>query len=803
MRKYDVRSVLGLLGLEVRWSLKVECVAFALAAVAHHAHAASQTSPGAVGPPQEVEQPPNALQEVVVTAEKRQSTVQATPMSLTAITGADLQGAGISSVAAIATEAPGISMRSAGPGQTEYEMRGLSSLGGAAPTVGFYLDETPLTAPAAALNGKVTIDPDLFDLSRVEILRGPQGTLYGASSMGGTIKLVTNKPNLTEFQGAAETLLSDTDGGGFNYGGNAMLNLPIASGTAAVRLVGTYKYNDGFIDYKVVNPFPIGPGGSCGFGTCVRGDVAAAPVVDDRLRANWERQESGRISGRLEPTDSLDVNLMIMHQSIDMGGWNQVDIPPGPGVALAHYQPFPVAEPFSDRFNLYSATINDSFDFAQLTSATAYWSRDSAFTGDNSEVFQSLWSAFFGVPQLLPIGYTENDHSKQFSQELRLVSSGDGRFQWIGGGFFSNFSSTFGEYVANPAYAADSTGGAEANPLGVEYQANNPYHVKQYALFGEGSYKIASAWKATVGLRWYNYDTRMNFEQSGVYTQTGNATPFTGQVSASDRGFNPKINLAYLPTGDLTAYGTIAKGFRPGGVNLPVPTSICQEQVPLAYGPDGLWNYEVGEKARLLGGLLTVNADVYYIRWKNIQQYLTLGCGFQYSLNAGTAESYGPEVEITAKVAPGLELSANGAYTRARIVSVNPQAQGQTEGPSQPLVPGLAILNVPEYTGTFAATYSWPLSGTLSLSARAEDVLVGPQYDINYYYTRLPAYSLVNLRFGLLGDKFSAYLFASNVTDRHALLTIDNSGYTIAVPSLTRATINQPRTVGLDLQVRF
>jgi outer membrane receptor protein involved in Fe transport len=747
---------------------------------------------------------PSALEEVVVTAEKRGSTVQSTPISLTAITGEQLAQQGVSSVAAVAAETPGISMRSAGPGQTEYEMRGLPSSGGAAPTVGFYLDETPLTAPAAALNGKVTIDPDLFDLNRVEVLRGPQGTLYGSSSMGGTIKLVTNAPKLNHFEGAAQTTLSDTDGGGFNYGGSAMVNLPLADDVAAIRLVGTYKNNAGFIDYNTVSPFPLGPNdGTCAFGSCVRGNVAAAPVTQETRNANWEHLAGGRASGLLRLADSLDINLMVMHQRIDMGGFNQVDIPPGPSVSLTHYQPFPIAEPYSDSFTLYSATLQYALDFAQVTSATSYWTRDSEFTGDNSETFQSLWSAFYGLNDLVPVGYENHDHSQQLTQELRVASTGSGPFQWIVGGFLANFTSVFNQYVANPAYAPFSTGGVDANPLGVEYQANNPYHVKQYAVFGEGSYRVTDSLKATVGLRWYKYDTVMHFEQSGVFSQTGNLTAYTGQVATSETGVNPKFNLAYTPTGDLTVYGTISKGFRPGGVNLPVPTNICGSQVPLSYSPDSLWNYEVGEKERFADGRLTVNADVYYVRWQNVQQYLTLPCGFPYSANAGTAESYGPEVEVSAKVTPDLIFSVNGTYTNARITSVNSNVQGLTIGPSKVITDGILLENVPKYTANFALTYSHPISDTYKVIARAADTLVGPLYDINYYYTRLPSYDLVNARLGLSNGTLSAYLFADNLTDKHAILSINNYAYSIAVPSLTRGTINQPRTVGVDIQYQF
>ena len=193
------------------------------------------------------------LEEIVVTAEKRESTVQATPISITALSAADLAQENIENIEDLVGKVPGISLRTAGPGQTEYEMRGLSSGGGTAATVGYYIDETPLSASAVALNGRTVIDPDLFDLNHVETLRGPQGTLYGSGSMGGTIKLVTNQPKLGKFEGATDATVSQTTHGSTNGGGSLMLNIPLGE-IAALRTVMTAKYVSGFIDRVIAPP---------------------------------------------------------------------------------------------------------------------------------------------------------------------------------------------------------------------------------------------------------------------------------------------------------------------------------------------------------------------------------------------------------------------------------------------------------------------------------------------------------------------------------------------------------------------
>jgi iron complex outermembrane receptor protein len=226
----------------------------------------------------------SGLEEITVTAEKYNSTIQNTPISMSALSGEQLTAAGIDAIEDVIREIPGLSMRSAGPGFTEIEARGLASNGGAAPTVGFYLDEVPLSPPALSQSGKIVIDPDLYDLNRVEVLRGPQGTLYGSGSMGGTVKLVTNQPKLGTFEGSVQGTLSDTQGGSGNGGGSFMLNIPIGD-TLALRVVGTDTYRSGWLDRIVVSPFPQDlPAG----GTIARGNVLAGPITDVAHNVNTE-----------------------------------------------------------------------------------------------------------------------------------------------------------------------------------------------------------------------------------------------------------------------------------------------------------------------------------------------------------------------------------------------------------------------------------------------------------------------------------------------------------------------------------
>jgi outer membrane receptor protein involved in Fe transport len=243
----------------------------------------------------------DVLEEIVVTAEKRESTVQKTPISITAITAQEMRDHGLTSVNDVIAEVPGVASVATEPTQTVFIIRGLTSGGGESPTVGFYLNDTPLTPPAESENGKFEIDPNLYDLARVEVLRGPQGTLYGAGSMGGTIKLVTNPPDPSGIYGSAETTVSGTDGGGINYGQNAMLNLPLWSDRAALRLVGSGSHTSGWIDRDVVTDFPLPTNPVTGFYGSVRGNVAAAPVTKSYSDVNDEDLTGGRATLLIKP----------------------------------------------------------------------------------------------------------------------------------------------------------------------------------------------------------------------------------------------------------------------------------------------------------------------------------------------------------------------------------------------------------------------------------------------------------------------------------------------------------------------
>jgi iron complex outermembrane recepter protein len=769
-------------------------IALALYAVVGPAFAqtAGQTDQGAPRPGLK----DTTLEEIVVTAEKRESTVQKTPISMTAISEAEILARGLSDFRDIAQETPGVSMKTSGPGQTEFEMRGLTATGGFSPTVGFYIDDAPLTAPSQAAQGKVVVDPDLYDLNRVEVLRGPQGTLYGSGSMGGTIKMVTNPPQLNTVAASAQTKESGTDGGGFNYGGSAMLNLPLAQDVAAVRFVGTYKYTSGWIDRVVLNPFPVETNGGL-----TRGDVLAAPVQARYSDVNWEELQGGRVSLLLQIGDRMSITSGVMYQKIHTGGPMTIDDPPGN--VYAHYQPFDIAEPLEDNFSIYTLTLKYHFDGADLTSATAKWNRHDEQTQDISETIQAL----FGLP-----GFTlasggigggsqeETDFTNQASEEIRLSSNGDGRFEWLGGLFFSHF-------VSNTTSLSDYAGLQSLVGTTDLIAVGEPIEITQRALFGEASYKVTDQLKATLGLRYYRYSSSEETINSGLASIAGGPGTVLEFGSADNKGLNPKVNLSYTASDDVLLYTTAAKGFRPGGPNSPVPlTGLAQcltgpgnlqslglTSAPNQFNPDDVWSYEVGEKARTLGNNLQVNSDVYFERWTDVQQLVDPSCGFGFTSNAGSASIYGSEIEIAASLSPAWTVTQNLGLTHATFddsVRATNTLKGQK------------LLDVPDVTANTSVIYSMPVSAKYNFSARGTYTYVGPMQDITYVRNNLAGYSLVNARAGLAADKFAAFLYVDNLTDKMAILT-NSTAQTVNIPSLNRWVTNQPRTIGVDLQIRY
>ncbi|HEY0340308.1 MAG TPA: TonB-dependent receptor, partial [Steroidobacteraceae bacterium] len=432
------------------------------------------------------------------------------------------------------------------------------------------------------------------------------------------------------------------------------------------------------------------------------------------------------------------------------------------------------------------------------TSATSYWKRRQSQTQDVSESAQTL----FDLPAydtadggIGPVSVQEVDDTRQFSEEIRLTSSGDNRLKWIFGGFYSDY-----RYHQRQSYAGDGINGVLGTPNLVLYLDDD--HLTQRALFGEVSYNITSQLKGTVGLRRYSYSDNGGITLSGAIAPT--LYPVTTPFRASNSGVNPKFTLSYDLTHDLMVYGTAAKGFRPGDGNTPVPVTgpdscadylqaVGRTSAPSQYDPDTVWSYELGQKATLLDRRLTITSDVYYERWSGVQQSIILPCGFGYTDNVGTAHVKGGELEINAKLTPAWTLQQSAGITQA-VFTASEVGTGVNVGDR--------LLHVPSYTAATSLIYSIPVSDSYNFVARASNVIVGPSRALTYFLQELPGYDIVNARTGLVSDRWSGFLYVNNLTNRKAFL--DNvPDYLLNIPSLNRVATNQPLTVGLSIDYKY
>src|SRR6202167_3492358 len=701
-------------------------VSFALKANAQPAATAENASP--------------ALDEIVVTASKRISTVQDTPISITAVSGDDLQARGVASLATLAQGTPGVSLKSEGPSQTEIEMRGMTSSGGNSATVGFYLDDIPLTGPASAQNGHVVIDPDLYDLNRIEILRGPQGTLFGSGAMGGTVRLISTQPNLSQFQSTAQSVLSGTDGGGFNHKDSLMINLPLIDDTLALRVAGTENYASGWIDRIVADPFPIAGGNPAG---TVRGDVQNAPIEKQYPGSNAYQSYAARVTLLWKPTENLSVTPSFFHTTSTQNGISAYDSVPG---TETHYQPFDIAEPLTDSLTAYSLNINFSFPWFDLTSSTARWTRNSTQVEEASEAFNNplegiTYNSENGLPNPGYYGATgsgpehgmEIDPSHQFSEELRLASTGTGKASWVTGLYYSDFYSLWTFNGTTPNYSAYMDLGTLAPATTPNwFDAYSPTKLSQFAAFGDGTYALTDELKVDVGARVNHYDYRFSSCISGWGSANGAATPScSGLIPLSSTSFNPKFNLSYTFSPDLMAYATVSTGFRPGGGNAVYPTtgaawgSAFEQQNytsgkwPATYEPDRVLSYELGEKARLLDHRLTVNASIYYEDWRHVQLEAYPN-DWALNINGNYVSIYGADLDVLADLGAGFQLEVEAGYLYEWLEG----------GPHWVIAPIHKLPEVAPESGTVALSYFKLLGGAYTFTARLENSYTGPRYSI-------------------------------------------------------------------------
>jgi iron complex outermembrane receptor protein len=685
---------------------------------------------------------PNAVSEVVITATKRTVALQKVPIAVTALTGAAVTKLGGSDFADVAAAVPGLSFETDRAGENRTYIRGISEVAGGAPSVGVYIDETPVTT----VSGE-QVNLKTFDVQRVEILRGPQGTLYGEGSEGGTIRMVTNKPDAAAFDSEIYALGSSTDRGGFNDEVDGMVNLPLVKDKLALRATALWSDYDGWITNPVIG----------------------------KSHYNTNTDFTGRAVLRFTPDANTTVDVGYMHQEARSDGPSQGD---------GNYQDFAgTPESRSDLFDIYSLTASHNFGFATLTSATSYFVRNSMSHNDFTAI-APLLSGFFGVPINSADILRPNDQ-KIGSEELRLVSNGNGPLAWTVGAFYkhdnldiSNNTQTSPALILPPPLTLFS--------LDVNDTSN------QYAVFGEADYALTASLHVIGGLRYSDQTRKTLSNVDGLLPLVLAGTNFSDlQQSATTSQLTPRVSVNYDVTDDAMVYATYSTGFRAGDIN---PYSFLFPGAPDSFGPEHLTNYELGAKTSWLDRRLVVNAGVYHIVWQNvIINSAAPNALFGYTVNGGDAHSDGVELEVTAVPVAGLTLSFAGAYNEAMIDKVSSAGAGvqAAKGDTLPFAPKYKLFG--------SAEYDFPVfGGDWGARLRADWAFNGANYSAvsDAPATVNKAYTTVNLRAGLSRGTLDLTLFADNVgNSRGELVSLDTG--------TDEATLTRPRTIGLSVSKHF
>ena len=733
----------------------------------------------------------DALEEVVVTADKRsEQSTQDAPLAIQAISGAQLQRTGVAEFADYASQVPSLSFNDLGPGDKKYVIRGITSTGPA--TVGVYYDEAVITASNANDGGGRNPDIRLFDLDHIEILKGPQGTLYGASSMSGTIRYITRKPDLENVGGYVEGETSDTSKGGTNYNINGAINLPIVSGRLALRATGWNVDNSGFID-----------------------DVRIpAGVVKN---ANDETTRGGRLTLRWQALDNLSIVATTTSQTLHAGGSSRYTpegatsfadptaaVPTVPGGDLINTDLS--RSPWDEKLNVVGLTAEYTAPRGVVTATSNYFNRHIDYAFDSSPIL-----FFFGVP--IPGITLQPQERRIVSSELRYASKLDGPINFVTGAFLQDEKNDFSVEVVkidpfgNPAgpFSRLDSDDALQNPDGNTFFGridNNK--IKQYAAFGEVTYTITDRLSVLGGVRYFHSKQDSAQETTHPFGGFGTNIPVGVQTnSAVGKKTTFKLNVSYKVDELGLLYATYSEGFRVGGTNaadLPFASGI-----PPSFDPDSLRNYEIGAKSEFLNRKLRLNAAVYRIDWSDIQvQAIDTTGAFPFTTNAGTAQVTGLEIEANAILAPGLQLDFGGSLQDAKLTE------------DQPLIPnnpnlgkdGDRLPKVPRVQYNLALTYTHSVTNDAELSLRADVSHRGKtdtQFNTagsntipNGFNVPLDSYELVNLRASLSWNDWVAGVFAKNVFDERAQVDAIASSQ----DPLARIT-TRPRTIGISLMRTF
>ena len=773
------------------------------------------------------------LEAITVTAMKREEQLINVPLSIAAPTEQALRIRGVENIEQVAQNVAGFSVQNLGPGQSQPAIRGASSgqisrdQPGVKEEVGAYLDESVISLSL------FTPDLDLFDVGRVEVLRGPQGTLFGSGSLAGTVRYISNQPELGTSKTFGEVGVTAIDGGDPGSTAKLGFNAPVGD-KAAFRIVGYSTRTGGYMD-------------------------AVQPNLRVNENVNGNDRTGLRAAFRFAPTSRFSITPRLVYQSSKADGWNRIDAfnilanpytTRRPKVTLGERQLFTqIQEPVTDKFLLSDVNLQVDLGAATLTAVTSYTHRNILVVRDATALSASVTGGTFQLPEniyTLDSPLNDQTNSIVWTQEVRLAGSKD-RLHWLVGAFYSNNTRGYGQDVYIRGFdtlaapiCCPAIGIPSPQPYGFTAGPRAPkdhlffsdlhYKLKQTAVFGEATVGVTPKLDLTGGVRWYNFDEARTQFFDGM---------FVGYISlpgtTKANGVAPRFIANYKASDALTFNAQVSRGFRLGGINDPLNKPICSPSDTITFGgrnswkDETAWNYEAGMKSRFLDGRGSLNLSAFYMDIKNLQLNLTAGtCSSRLVFNVDKAKSQGLEFEVTASPNEHWDLALSTGLNDAKLLSTvtTTDTLGVTTVVGG-VKKGNRLPSVPRVQGSAAITYSLPIGvsrvsvsgsyqyvgsrytqiddltpgiGTVNIASFGQTI-GGPLTQNTFTFDPLlPAYSLVNVRVGLARSNWDAAVFVNNVTDERAFLALDRErGLRARVGYLT----NQPRTFGVSLRYNY
>ncbi len=753
--------------------------------------------------------------EIVVTATRQSQAISRVPISVTALAQESLDNQGIRNIDDVMRFTPGLTLSRNGFGtQATVSIRGISSNVGAG-TVGVYVDDTPIQTRAFGYTS-TNAYPRLFDLERLEVLRGPQGTLFGAGSMGGTIRFITPDPDLSKTTAYGRSEVGLINGGATNYELGAAVGGPLIEDKLGFRASVSYRRDGGWID---------------------RVDQFTGAVLDKN--ANKQDSIVARAALTLAATENFKITPSIIYQDTRLRDtytfWDTISSdrpdpanPANSDPANSEYRNGQrLRQPDNDRYMLPALKLEYNGDGFDVISNTSYFKRTHIAKNDYTNLMAGLYvddNTVPGFPDYEAWANMQNKY-KSFAQEIRIQSNDStSRFTWVVGGFYNKLTQNGDQTISDPQMARlfqvaygnpnmtvfDETG---MDLIDGQYSFVADFNTvdKQLAAFGEVTYELFDGFKAIAGLRY----SRSRYSSTNFVSGPFNYGTVADFGKGGENPLTPKFGLSWQIDSANMVYATVAKGFRVGGANPVIPVQPCQTDLdnrgysngaPTSYGADSLWSYEVGSKNRLFGGATQIAASAFYVKWNNIQRNVYLGgCALQFTDNLGVAVSKGFDISVTQRVFDGFTVNVQASYTNSTF---DKDIYGRLDRLPQ-VRKGNALQNQP-WTVVVGAEYRTPVgSNNNEAYARVDYNYRGGQMLTSNRDPLTSSFNPVNfdpdptnnfnVRVGTQMGPLDLSVFATNLFNDHPALT----RYAEGGDPVFRQTTVTPRTIGVTAAFRY